>query len=81
MDTQGHCSLLSGTNFPVSFWGPWSLGNLNLVHYFPLKSQAFQVTSQTLFHLETVLRFYNLPERWKVLNLHVLVVNRAFTIR
>ena len=36
----------------LTFRGPWSLGNLNLVDYFPLGSQAFYVNCQTLFHGE-----------------------------
>ena len=48
----------------MSFRRPWSLGNLNLVDYFPPESQDF-------YH-EIVTRFENLPERSK-LTLYIYV--------
>ena len=38
------------------FWGAWSLGNSNLVDYFPPRSKfkVFEVSSLTLFHYEIV---------------------------
>ena len=32
------------------FWGPWSLGNLDLADYFPPESQACKVYYWTGFH-------------------------------
>ena len=34
----------------MSFRGPWTLGSLKLVDYFPSRAQAVLVNSQALFH-------------------------------
>ena len=56
----------------------WSLRNLDLVGYFPPGSQDFEVNSETWFHHEIVIRFQNLPKRFRRLLL-VKILMRATT--
>jgi len=55
-------------------------GNLDLVDRFPPESQPFSVNSETVFHHEIVIRFQNLPERFKRL-LVVSVFNHKIVMR
>ena len=46
-----HIRWWTGTCARMSCRGPWSLGSLNLVDYFPPGSQVFQVNSLILFEI------------------------------